>query len=68
MKLNCYDRYNKVWYMEKTRQENEVADLQEWSTSKSELNYHGWLKKIRSIIKTKHDNDVIDHKVVISIE
>ena len=35
---------------------------------KSELNYHDRLDRMRSITKTRQDNDVINHKGVIFIE
>ena len=35
---------------------------------KSELNYHNILDKMRLIMKTTQDNDVTDHKGVISVE
>lgn len=38
------------------------------STLKSELNCHDRLDKIRSIMKAKQDNDMTDHKGMISIE
>ena len=38
------------------------------STSKSEMNHHCRSNKMHSIIKTKNDNDVNDHKGVTSIE
>ena len=38
------------------------------STSKSKLNYHYRLDKMQSIMKTRHDNYMIDRTSVISIE
>ena len=39
-----------------------------WSTPKSKLNYHNRLDRMRSIKKTRQDNDVTNRTGVIFVE
>ena len=42
--------------------------VQVWFTLKSKLNSYDQSSRLRSIKKTKQDNDVTNHKGVISVE
>ena len=68
MKLNDYDLSNGVWSMTNIARTRTWLIVQVWSMLKSKLNSYDQSSKLRSIKKTKQDNDVTDHKGVISIE
>ena len=68
MKLNDYDLSNGVWYMMNIAKTRTQLIVQVWFTLKSKLNSYDQSSRLRSIKKTKQDNDVTNHKGVISVE
>ena len=66
--LSFYDRLDKVWYVTKTRQENNVTDRISQFTSKLKLNYRHISNQVRFVMKTKMYNDMTDHIGVIYTE
>ena len=66
--LSYYDRLDKVWYVTKTRQENNVTDRISQFTLKPKLNYRHISNKVRFVMKTKMYNDMTDHIGVIYTE
>lgn len=54
--------------MMKTKQNNDITNLWVWSTSKPKLNYQDLFDQVRSMMKTRQDNNMIDHTGAVYIE
>ena len=59
-KLNCWDLFDRVRYMMKTRVDNKMIDCIV-SMEKKIMNFHDQLNLVQSVMKTRGDNDMTDH-------
>lgn len=66
MKKNFHDQLDQVWSVIKIREDNDMIDSIVWSMLKSKLKCQDLSNRVRSVMKTRHDNNVIGHTRVWS--